>query len=326
MNPTISVIIPLYNVEQYLTRCVDSILNQDFADLEVILVNDGSSDRSGEICDAYQLRDSRVKVIHQKNGGPGNARNTGIAVATGEYIAFIDSDDYAERNMLRCMHTLATENNAEIAVCGVRHVEQNGKVRQPEGADTLVITGIEALREALSGKKIIMSSCNKLIKRSLLTDLRFVEGHNYEDVLFSVNLFLSANTIAVTERPLYNYCHRAGSLTRAPFSRLDMDAIYIYKQVFQLVQNHCPELIPVAQFRLQWAHFAALDKILAEQDYRANPALNEVVAFLRAEVQPILVSPLFSRSRKIFMRVLCFSVWGYRVMLKLLLYRNGRKR
>ena len=120
--PKISVIVPVYKVEKYIHKCVDSILNQTFSDIEVILVDDGTPDRCGEICDAYGEQDSRVKVIHKENGGLSDARNAGMPHASGEYIIFIDSDDYIESDMLEYMYTRLTEAGADMATCGLYFV------------------------------------------------------------------------------------------------------------------------------------------------------------------------------------------------------------
>lgn len=130
MNPLISVIVPIYNVEKYLARCVDSIVNQTYKNLEIILVDDGSPDRCPKMCDDYAEKDSRIKVVHKKNGGLSDARNAGMAVATGEYISFIDSDDYVSDDFFECLLDVMNKENSDIAECSVVKLYEDGHLEQ----------------------------------------------------------------------------------------------------------------------------------------------------------------------------------------------------
>ena len=186
----ISIIVPVYNVEKYLNRCVDSIINQTYKNLEIILVDDGSTDNSGKICDEYQKKDSRIKVIHKTNGGMSSARNAGLDIATGNYIAFVDSDDYIALNMMATMRGYVVDNNVDMAVCGFTRLTEN-KILSERGKE--VICGIynpEKLFESetahIDGVKdrvslYTESLCNKLYKRYIFDDLRLRIGKNHED-------------------------------------------------------------------------------------------------------------------------------------------------
>lgn len=314
LNPRISVIIPVYNVEQYLRRCIISVLNQKFRNIEVILVNDGSTDQSGSICDEFARLDSRIVVIHQENLGPGNARNVGTSHATGDYIAYIDGDDYADLDMLQIMYDLLVHYEADVAICGVRHIYENGNIIQSIENNKFICTGLEALKEALIGKRIIMSSCNKLIKRDFISTLSFAENSNYEDALFTVQLFLSVQKVVATEQSFYNYCHREGSLTSSSYSQRDVDAISIYQTIHEIVKRDCPSLIAVAQFRLQWAHFIVLDKMISINNYTEIPIFSSVRHFLCANMFSIISSPFFSYKRKLSSMVFLISSKLYKFM------------
>ena len=213
----ISVIVPVYNVENYLARCVDSILAQTYENLEVILVDDGATDRSGLICDELASRDSRVKVIHKKNGGLSSARNAGLETAAGEYIAFVDSDDWIEPDAYAHMMQLMKTHQVKL-VCGGRY-DVSGKT----GERTV---GLCPKREAvISGEELAgriflwdgcdSSACDKLYHRSLLEHFRYPEGKVCEDVPVTYKIVLQAERVAMSDRPFYNYYHRAGSISMA---------------------------------------------------------------------------------------------------------------
>lgn len=212
----ISVIIPVYNVEEFLARCVDSILAQTYRNLEVILVNDGSKDTSGAICDIYGARDKRVTVIHKENGGLSSARNAGIEAATGEYLSFIDSDDWIEPDAYEHLMGLMERYQVKL-VCG-----GNMDVDGATGTKTLgltpkkeeVITAEEFVGRMFLWQGCDSSVCDKIFHRSLLENFRFPEGQVSEDVAITYKIVLGAQRAAMSDRPFYNYYHRVGSISR----------------------------------------------------------------------------------------------------------------
>lgn len=213
----ISVIVPVYKAERYLEKCVRSILGQTYRNLEVILVDDGSPDRSGEICDAFEADDSRVRVIHQKNGGVSAARNAGLDSMTGEYFCFVDSDDYAEREMIAKLHEAITSNDVDLAICGYNKVTSN-EIKQCH-RESGVLVGKEIIaRFALahyldSGAS---SPWGKLYKNCVQLDLRFDRSISMgEDLKFNIQFFETIEKMAIIEDCLYNYVDCAGSLTNS---------------------------------------------------------------------------------------------------------------
>ena len=215
MNNTISVIIPVYNVAEYLPACLDSILSQDHGDLEVILIDDGSRDDSGRICDDYAAADSRVRVIHQQNGGAAAAKNAGLRVATGEYLSFVDSDDYLEPNVYSYMLAALKDAGADAVHCNFREVYQNRR------EDSLVNKG----RNLVGSREYLVRftkdwSCpllwNKLYKRSLFEGVFFEEGHKIDDEYFTYQGFLRECTILCDEKIVYNYRKRRSSVMSRP--------------------------------------------------------------------------------------------------------------
>lgn len=215
MNDTISVIIPVYNVAEYLPACLDSVLTQDYGELEVILIDDGSKDNSGTICDNYAAADSRVKVIHQQNGGAAAAKNAGLRIATGEYLSFVDGDDYLEPNAYGYMTAALKDMGADAIHCNFREIYQN------RSEDSLVNRG----RTVVNSREYLLRftkdwSCpllwNKLYKRSLFEGVFFEEGHKIDDEYFTYQGFLRDCTILCDEKIIYNYRKRRSSVMSRP--------------------------------------------------------------------------------------------------------------
>lgn len=310
----ISVVVPVYNVEKYLEKCVESIKTQVYDNLEILLVDDGSTDSSGELCDKYAKDDSRIKVIHKENGGLSDARNAGIEAATGKYICFIDSDDYIEPEMMSVLYELAEKNNAEVACCGICDCYSDKRIPQSAVEEEFVCDGIEGLHRILEGKSIAGSICNKLILRDIIGDHRFLKGRIYEDAFFTPELMLSAKTVAATTKSLYNYWHRDGSITTKAFQKKNLDIIKAYEYTMDIVKERCPQLIPVAEFRVQWANFIVLDKLMETPDFRSSEYYKDVVTFLKRNWVKIIRSDYFTRNRRISAFALKMNVEFYKFL------------
>ncbi len=322
-NPKISVIVPVYNVEKYLARCIDSLLAQSFTDYELILVDDGATDSSGKICDDYAEKDPRIRVIHKENGGLSDARNKGTQEASGEYIIFIDSDDFIEENALELLLSLIMKNFADIAVGGIYNCYENKKIAQCSKNEEFVCSGTKALGYLLEGVLITGSSCGKLIKTELAKKHIFPFGKTYEDAFYMPGLLLDAQSVAVTTRPLYNYWHRAGSITTVPFSHKAMHAIEAYKYTYDKVMESCPEFESRALFRLYWAYFTVLDRMLTTDNFKSLPQYKEVIYFLKKNWFKILKCKYFQKSRRAAAVFLKINVKFYLVLLKYKNKNNG---
>lgn len=231
MNDLVSIIVPVYNVEKYLNACMISILNQTYANIEIILIDDGSKDNSGVMCDEYANIDSRVKVIHKKNGGLSDARNTGILKTNGKYIMFIDSDDVVASNYVEYLYTLLIENNADIAICDVVHCYPNKKIAFEQETSRRVFMPEEAIEEMLYQKNILVSACGKIYKRKLFDRIFFPQGMLFEDSAVMYKIFDQTNIIAFGNAKLYGYLHRDDSITTQEFSKRDEDILIIAKQI-----------------------------------------------------------------------------------------------
>ena len=222
MNPKISIVVPIYKVEKYIHKCIDSILAQTFTDFELILVDDGSPDNCGKICDEYAMKDSRIKVIHKKNGGLSDARNAGIDTAIGEYIGFVDSDDYIESDMYKDLYEVIINNDADISITGIKEVNEEGRVIYkylPEKIDFS-----ELLKQAYA--------CNKLFKRNLFLEnnLYFQNNRHYEDIELIPKLIAKSNKIVGVNKLAYNYLKRGNSITSVKDEKI-LDNLWAYTQI-----------------------------------------------------------------------------------------------
>ncbi len=227
----ISIIVPIYNVEKHLDRCVASIVVQTYKNIEIILVNDGSTDNSPAICDDWAKKDNRIRVIHKENGGVSDARNVGVAAATGEYIGFVDSDDYIEPNMYEHLFCLVAENNADIALCSSDRIGENGEVlftlnKEVEG----VISSREAIERyanALVKAQYYYSTLwNRLIKKQLAVDIIFPKGKTYEDENTSCVFYDRCQKVVVSNTVLYHYVVRQGSIVSINNQMEKFDAFF----------------------------------------------------------------------------------------------------
>ena len=221
----ISVVVPVYKVEKYLRQCVDSVLRQTYQDFELILVDDGSPDRCGEICDQYAAQDSRVKVVHQANGGYSAARNAGIDLATGEYLMFVDSDDYVHEEMLETLHRSLIESEAELVVCCYHRVDVEGtpvdfsendpvNEEMADGVFSGIISGREALRRMPILPAVWIVPWGKLYKRELFASIRFPLHKLHEDNWVSFQVIFSCSKIQMISNRLYYYRENPDGVTK----------------------------------------------------------------------------------------------------------------
>lgn len=210
--PLISVIIPIYNTERYLDKCVQSVFAQTYRNLEIFLIDDGSPDRCGGICDVFAMEDSRVRVIHQKNVGQSAARNAGMAASTGEYFAFVDSDDYIEPDMFSYLYSLLDTEKADISVCGFRRFTgENVAINEEKEENVKVLGNRDAMEALVEDKWLASQPCNKLFKRFLFDGIAFPVGRVYEDLAVMHRIFGKAEKIVVSFKLKYNYLMRSES-------------------------------------------------------------------------------------------------------------------
>lgn len=242
MKDLISVIVPVYNVEQYLNKCVESILNQTYTNIEVIIVDDGSTDSCGEMCDSYRKRDDRVCVIHKKNGGLSEARNVGIDVARGEYLVFVDSDDYVATNMLEDMYKVINSDGTKISVCGYTDVDD--KDNELDIAHSFAKQSVVTEREFWQlyydgGSMYCAVAWNKMYARKLFDDIRYDVGKINEDEFILHKLISNCDKISLISDKYYYYRHRASSIMNRPYSlnRLDVADAFLQREKYFYDKN-----------------------------------------------------------------------------------------
>ena len=246
MKPLISIIVPVYNVETYLAKCVDSILAQTYTNLEIFLVNDGSSDCCGKLCDEYAKEDKRIKVIHKKNGGLSDARNVAIDVATGEFITFIDSDDYVTDDYIMTLYSLIEKYECKVSIALYNTFVEGSKpkvVNRVYREDCQ--TNIKAIEEMFYQEKYDTASWAKLYHSSLFaTGIRYPKGIVYEDLATTYLLIFQSDKVAFCNRRIYNYLLRRDSIEGSSFSSKKMDSAL---KVCELMESHLDILGKVMQ-------------------------------------------------------------------------------
>lgn len=310
----VSVIIPVYNVEAYLGRCVDSVLNQTYGNLEVILVDDGAKDASGAICDDYARRDSRVRVIHKENGGLSSARNAGIDAAGGTYLEFVDSDDWLEPDAVESMLSLAAEQGTELVVAGRYDVkEKTGEKRRglcPENRE--VISAVEMVRRVFRWDNCDSSACDKLFHRRLFRSIRFPMGKVCEDVPVMYRIILDAGRVSLLNKPVYNYFHRSGSITYTRISQANFHFSEHTEGIYAHIRAQYPELQQEARYlRVRSLVYAVQSVDLASGEDRK--AFRRVCAEKRRQLRRhtgfILRCPFFTRKERLTDLLLAFGLY-----------------
>ncbi len=249
MQELISIIVPIYKVEKYLNKCIESILNQTYSNLEIILIDDGSPDKSGDICDFYKNKDSRIKVIHKKNEGVSSARNIGLDISKGKYIMFVDGDDYIDKNMVMGLYRLIKEQSADIAIGGVNDVdENNNQVNMSKKVTTFTINQLEAIRELLDEKYFNSVCWGKLYKANLWENKRFSEDSKIaEDLEILYIVFESVQKVVVnTEKCYYYYTVRQTSVTHQEYNEEWKKAIEICRNIKEKTEKKYPKIVDSA--------------------------------------------------------------------------------
>lgn len=307
----ISVIIPVYNAERYLQRCVQSVLSQTHSNLEVILVNDGSRDGSGALCDRLAETDSRVRVLHKENGGAASARNLGLSHVRGEYVAFADSDDWVEADAYETMLRCACGQNASLVSAGRYDVDsETGEkivglcpVRQER------VSGVEFAGRVFLWDNCDSSPCDKLYHRSLVETTRFPEGRICEDIPFINRVALDAEAVYLLDRPVYNYFHRPGSETTAAVSDKTFHFEYQTGLLYPYIRDSYPEIEPQARYcRVRSLTFSLQCIVLADKETRVKYA-GSCRKYRRALAKHgafLLTAPWFTaRERAIGLMLIC---------------------
>ena len=264
----ISVIVPVYNVEKYLDKCVESIVNQTYRDLEIILVDDGSTDNCPAMCDEWAKKDDRIKVIHKSNGGVSSARNAGLDSFSGEYVTFIDSDDYIESSMFQRIFEAISTKDVDLVFVREKSVNVRGK--------TIYISGDSPSGQIMyfDNKKAeeriiemqINGMCDKTYKRSLIEGIRVFEGKKHgEDLLFNIQVLERVKTVALIDDILYSYVSNEDSITHIPFNEHTVDGLFFKDETEKIIANKFPQYLDLARRRCFVARQVVCRKIIKDK-------------------------------------------------------------
>lgn len=301
MTPKVSIIVPVYNVEKYLSRCMDSLLNQTLKDIEIILVDDESPDNCPAMCDKYALQDNRVKVVHKKNQGLGFARNSGLEISTGEYVAFVDSDDYVDVNMYETLYNFAKDNdNADSVSCGLRlQTGANRYINVVDCMQPVVYENKQEISEVIldmiasepnyvKERKRELSACTSIFKTQIINkyNIRFTSEREYgsEDFLFKVDFWKFSTLIVFVPDIFYHYCLNTSSLTQT----FQPEKYVRYKKLYELLYNKTKDFDK--------------DKLRVNRFF---------IGYVRAHIFNLMISKLSKREKKQALKEICNDqIWG----------------
>lgn len=282
----VSVVVPVYNAENFIEATVEMLCKQTFSDIEIILVNDGSGDSSGEICDKLANQDNRIKVLHLKNSGVCAARNAGVKASQGEYITFCDSDDIISENLIEVLYKLATENDCDMSVVKYATVFPDGKIKNAEG--TGEITKYSSKSDAVKAffeNKIFSGVYTKLISRDLALKLSFEEGRKInEDRMYVFDALRNAESVCFKDECLYRYIRRDVSSSNGSFGEKYFDCVYFANKMEKIVEKDFPEIFSFAKANSMHTYFDMLKLMCiynAEKEYSKN--FDEYVKILRSQ-------------------------------------------
>ena len=251
MDQLISVIVPIFKVEKYLARCVESLINQTYKNIEIILVNDGSPDHCPKMCDDYALKDNRIKVVHKKNGGLSDARNAGMAVVTGELISFIDSDDYISADFFEVMYKAMTSEKSDIVECSVvKFYEDNHFDDYSDNEEILSYSTVEAMSALISEKTFHQHVWNKLYKKELVKNVPYVVGKLNEDEFWTYQIFGKAKKVTKINKTMYYYFQRSDSIMGNGYNLRRLDALEGKSNRQVYIEKNFPELTSEAKIDL----------------------------------------------------------------------------
>lgn len=301
--PLISVIVPVYRVEKYLDHCIRSITEQTYPNLEILLVDDGSPDGSGAICDHWAEKDSRIRVIHQQNAGAGAARNTALDAAAGELIAFVDSDDYLHPNMFRHLHSLM-KDGVDIAECEISLTETDElSMDDGTGAEILVCDTEDALRLHIQDEIFCQTPPNKLYRQECVGDIRFPEGNLIDDEFFTYRVLGNARKLAHSSACMYAYRQQPGSAMHKPYSLGRLQGLDAKLQRLSYFEERFPGLVWEAKADLLMTCLGAMQGCLRSLSGEEMEAAREKVDMVLAQLTPLEIPREVPAKRKLLLKL-----------------------
>ncbi|HJA72724.1 MAG TPA: glycosyltransferase [Candidatus Limosilactobacillus faecipullorum] len=325
-KPLISVIIPIFNVESYLRRCLESVRVQDYKNLEVILIDDGSTDSSGKIADEFVKADERFKVIHQLNGGLSNARNCGLDIMSGEYVTFIDSDDYVTHDYVSFLYQLLVQTNfeAKMSLCSLMDVFPDTGRKINCGDDSqAILSGKECIEKMCYHDLVDTCAYAKLCRSEMYKDIRFPEGKVFEDIATSYQLFMKAEKVACGFSAKYFYEIRSNSIVTGEFKPNKLDLLEMTDKMAKDVTERYPELCQAVLRRQVYARFSTLNQTLNVSGVR--DIQRKLLRYLMDNKKAVLSNPKTPRRDHIAYAMLSFGLPVYSFVWKIYVKKKGSK-
>lgn len=329
MKDLITIIVPVYNNELFIERCLESIINQTYTNLEIIIVNDGSVDRSLELCNKYKEYDDRVKIISQKNKGPNVARTTGINMAKGKYIGFVDSDDYIEKNMYEYLYNLILKNKADISICGHNIIKDNSVVDIVNCAkDVLILDKFKGLELIINDKLVNSFSWDKLFSRKLFEDFAFLKLAYHEDLGSIFKLFYKSETIVVGNKPMYNYVRNTESCSFNITSLKLYHSFLAYLERYNFMLENKINLKEKTFSDMIHAAITSVNAFIRKDELELNyEFVNKIIEIIRDNIFNILINKSIQFHCKIYSIICIFSMRFYKKIVKInILEKLKRKR
>ena len=325
MKPMISIIVPIYKVEPYLRQCVDSILRQTYRDIEVLLIDDGSTDDTGILCDHLALKDGRIRVYHKSNGGLSDARNYGIDRARGEYFTFIDSDDYITLDYLSYLKRLIDKvSNCKLSICSIYNVfSTNGKVVDNGNGQEMVLSPEKCLEMMCYHHLVDTCAYAKLYHRSLFDNVKYPKGKLFEDIGTTYKLIEQCDQISCGFEPKYYYVLRPGSIVNCSYSPKKLDLLEMTDQMAADVSARFPSLKNAVLRRQVYARFSTVNQMLDVKNTDALSERKKLIMFIHEHEKSVNRDVLAPRRDKVAIKLLHLGFPVYRFFWKS--YRRIKK-
>lgn len=315
-EPVISIIIPIYNVEKYLKRCLDSVEKQIYTNLEIILINDGSTDNSLEIAEEYAKKDSRIKIYSEANHGLSAARNLGLKQVTGEYITFIDSDDYVSNDYVSYLYSLLEKNNftASMSICSLMNVyEGSGKEINTGNNKEYTLTGKKCIKMMCYHNLVDTCAYAKLGSKELYNDFEFPEGKVFEDIGTTYQLFEKANKVACGFKPKYFYNIRSNSITTQKFTTQKLDLLEMTDKMADDVVRKYPDLKRAVLRRRIYSRFSTLNQTFTSKNtVEIKEIRNELIKFIQKNHKELFWDKNVPKRDKVAYLSLCMGFNFYK--------------
>ncbi len=310
-NSLISVIIPIYKVEKYLDRCVGSIVNQTYKNLEIILVNDGSPDNCPKMCDSWAEKDNRIKVVHKENGGLSDARNAGMPLACGEYISFVDSDDWLEKNAIELMYDAIDRNDCDVCSFGVKMVWDNGEQKAlTKSHNEIVFDNTEKILQGFLSSNIIQTVWNKLYKKSVIDGFEFPVGKLYEDEFWSWKVMANSNRLVCIDDYLYNYYQNDSSIMHGGAKYKPLYVAEAGNEKVGYISEHFPQLRDLAcEKYLYSCMFLAQRSLILLPKTEAKRVINKIKEYIKGKLPSNNYLNLYGLKKKLRIKSIyyCFG-------------------